>query len=65
MAFGNLVIAVMQPAMPFWRHAAGIIGAIINDPAMPGWMTGSGFFCLIIDIAKHIFADALDRKSVV
>jgi len=44
--------------MPFGRHPAGIIRAIVDDPALSGRMTGTGLFRLEILIAKDILADA-------
>ena len=46
----------MQPAMPFCRHAACIIGAIINDPAAAAILFLAG---LIIAITQMVLADLL------
>src|SRR3546814_9378475 len=53
-AFRRALYRMVQPAMPFGGHAAGVVGAIVDDPAA-GQAIGVGA-ALIIDIALMILA---------
>src|SRR3546814_16433302 len=46
-AFRHVVKGVVQPAVPFGGHAAGVVGAVVNDPT-------AIILARVIDIAQMI-----------
>src|SRR3546814_2161634 len=48
-AFRHVVKGVVQPAVPFGGHAAGVVGAVVNDPT-------AIILALVIAIAPMILA---------
>src|SRR3546814_3664061 len=47
--FRSVVKGVVQPAVPFGGHAAGVVGAVVNDPT-------AIILARVIDIAQMILA---------
>ena len=56
-AFGHAIIGIVQPAVPFRGHAAGIVGTIIDHPA-PFRAIRPALFRSVIAIALRIGADS-------